>query len=70
MSCGVGHKCGSDLVLLWQWRRPVAVAPMAIAWEFPYALSVVPKSGGKKKCSHAKRRLDTMERRLHVKLCS
>ena len=26
-SCSVGHGCCSDLVLLWLWHRPVAVAP-------------------------------------------
>ena len=26
MSCGVGHRHGSDLVLLWLWRRPAATA--------------------------------------------
>ena len=27
-SCGVGHRRGSDLALLWLWRRPVATAPI------------------------------------------
>ena len=36
MSCGVGHRCSSDLVLLWLW--PVATAPIRpLAWEPPYA---------------------------------
>jgi len=26
MSCGVGHKCGSSLVLLWLWPRLEAAA--------------------------------------------
>ena len=26
VSCGVGCRCGSDPVLLWLWRRPVATA--------------------------------------------
>ena len=26
MTCGVGCRCGSDLALLWLWRRPAAVA--------------------------------------------
>ena len=26
MSCGVGHRCCSYLVLLWLWHRPVAAA--------------------------------------------
>ena len=24
MSCGVEHRCGLDMVLLWLWYRPVA----------------------------------------------
>ena len=38
MSCGVGHRRGSDLLLLWLWCRPVATASIrALAWEPPYA---------------------------------
>ena len=38
MSCGVGRRCGSDMALLWLWRRPVATAPIRpLAWEPPYA---------------------------------
>ena len=38
MSCGVGHKRGSDPALLWLRRRPVATAPIRpLAWEPPYA---------------------------------
>ena len=38
MSCGVGHRCGSDLVLLWLWHRQVATALIgSLAWELPYA---------------------------------
>ena len=38
MSCGVGGRCGSDLVLLWLWYRPAAAAPTGpLAWEPPYA---------------------------------
>ena len=38
MSCGVGGRRGSDLALLWLWRRPAAVAPIQpLAWEPPYA---------------------------------
>ena len=28
VSCGVGHRLGSDLILLWLWRRPAAAAPI------------------------------------------
>ena len=27
-SCGVGHRCGSDLALLWLWYRLAAAAPI------------------------------------------
>ena len=38
MSCGVGHRRGSDPELLWLWCRPVATAPIRLpAWEPPYA---------------------------------
>ena len=38
MSYGVGHRCGSDVVLLWLWRRPTATAPIGTeAWELSYA---------------------------------
>ena len=38
MSYGVGHRRGSDLVLLWLWCRSVAAAPnRPLAWELPYA---------------------------------
>ena len=38
MSCGVGHRCGSDLALLWLWCRPVATAAIRpLTWEPPYA---------------------------------
>ena len=38
MSCGGGHRCSSDLALLWLWGRPAAVALiLPLAWELPYA---------------------------------
>ena len=38
MNCGVGHRLGSDLALLWLWHRPVATALIRpLAWEPPYA---------------------------------
>ena len=37
MSCGVGHRRGSDPVLLWLWWRLAATAPIGpLAWEPPY----------------------------------
>ena len=50
MSCGVGHRRGSDPLLLWLWGRPVAVAPIGpLAWELPYAVDVVLKRQRDKK---------------------
>jgi len=44
VSCGVGHRYGSDLALLWLWHRPAATAPIRpLAWEPPYAAGVAPK---------------------------
>ena len=38
MSCGVDHRRGSDLKLLWLWYRPGAIAPIwSLAWAPPYA---------------------------------
>ena len=38
MSCGVDHRHGLDLVLLWLWHRPAAIALTGrLAWEPPYA---------------------------------
>ena len=49
MSCGVGHRRGSDPVLLWLWCRTAAAAPIGpLAWEPPCAASVIPKSKNKK----------------------
>ena len=44
MSCGVGHRCGLDLVLLWLQYRLVATAPIQhLVWEPPYAVGVALK---------------------------
>ena len=40
MSCAVDLGHGSDLALLWLWRRPAAIALIQpLAWEPPYAVS-------------------------------
>ena len=50
MSCGVGHRRGSDSTLLWLWYRPAAEAPIRpLAWELPYAAAVALKRKKKKK---------------------
>ena len=49
MSCGVGHRRGSDPALLWLWCRPEAVALIRpVAWETPYAIGVALKSKKKR----------------------
>ena len=38
MSCGVGHRHGLDLAMLWLQHRPTAAAPIQpLAWELPCA---------------------------------
>ena len=61
MSCGVGRRLGSDLVLLCLWRRPVAIALIRpLAWEPPYAAGAALKrqkdQKKKKKKFHVKRK--------------
>ena len=42
MSYGVGCRQGSDLLLLWLWRRPETTALIRpLAWEPPYAAGAV-----------------------------
>ena len=49
MNCGVGHRHGSDLVLLWLWRRLAAAAPiLPLAWELTYPVGVALKRKKKK----------------------
>ena len=50
MSCDVGCRQGSDLVLLWLWLRPAATAPIrSLAWEPPYATGAAQKGQKTKK---------------------
>ena len=44
MRCGVDHSHGSDLALLWLWRKLAAVALIQpLAWETPYVSGVALK---------------------------
>ena len=44
MSCGVGHRRGSDPSLLWLWCRLAATARIRpLAWEPPYAVGAALK---------------------------
>ena len=50
VSCGVGRRHGSDLVMLWLWWRLVAAALVQLlAWEPPYAKGAAPKTTQRKK---------------------
>ena len=50
VSCGVGHRHGSDPVWLWLWCRLAAAAPTGpLAWEPPYAVGSALKRQKKKK---------------------
>ena len=44
MSCGVGGRCGLDLVLLWLWHRSAVVALIRpLAWEPPFVVGMALK---------------------------
>ena len=55
MSCGVGHRHGSDPELLWLWCRPAAVAPTRpLAWEPPYAMGATLEKAKRQKKNNNK----------------
>ena len=67
MSCGKGHRCGSDpallWLLLWLWQRRAATAPIRpLAWEPPYVMGVALKKKKKerKKKKEKKKLLGTV----------
>jgi len=67
VSCGVGHRCGSDPVLLWFGRRPAAIAPTRpLAWEAPYAMGVALEKA--KKPKKKKERLLLITKYRYLKL--
>ena len=51
MSCGAGHRHGSDLALLWLWCMLAATVPIqSLAWEPPHVVGVdLKKKKAKKK---------------------
>ena len=68
MSCGVGHRCGSDLALLWLWCRQAAIAQIQpLAWEPPNATGMALKK--KKKKDKKKKEVMSMDgsRDYHTK---
>ena len=57
MSCGIGHRRGSDLAWLWLWRRQVATAQIQpLAWEPPYAEGVALEKAKTKKKKKKKKK--------------
>ena len=43
-SCGVDHRHGLDLALLWLWFKPASTALIRpLAWELPFAAGVALK---------------------------
>ena len=62
MSCGVGGRCSSDLVLLCLWCRLAATALIGpLAWEPPYAAG--PAQKDRKKEREKERQKDRKERK-------
>ena len=71
MSCGVGHRCGLDLPLLWLWHRLAAAAPIhqSLAWELPYTADMaVKKKKRKEKKEKEKKHMHTKD--MKYKLCN
>ena len=62
MSCGVGCRCGSDLALLWLWRRPAAtVLIRLLAWKPPNAAgAALEKAKRQKKKKSVKKQCSVM----------
>ena len=62
MSCGVGHRCGSDPELLWLWRRPAATAVIRhLSWEPSYAMGMALENDKKTKKKKKKKKLGTLQ---------
>ena len=62
LSCGLGHRHGSGLALLWLWCRPAAAAPFQpLGWEFPYAMGAALKSKKEKERKKEKKKKSPAE---------
>ena len=65
MSCGVGRRQGSDLVLLW--HRPAATALIEpLAWEPPYAEGVALKRQRKRISRMSEERKEVCSFKLYL----
>ena len=66
MSCGIGHRFGSDPTLLWLWCRLAAVALIQpLVWEPPYAEGAAIKKKKKKKKRKEKEKKEIIIRSSH-----
>ena len=55
VTCGVGHRQGSDPELLWLWCRPAAIAPIRpLSWKPPYAAGAALEKIKKKKIRNSR----------------
>ena len=64
MSCGVGCRHGSNLVLLWLWRRLAAtVLIRPLAWEPPYAAGAAQEMAKRQKDQKKKKNLGEFDYR-------
>ena len=55
--CGIGHRCGLDLELLWLWHGPTAAVPIRPPpWELPYAAGAAVKRERKKEKKKKKKK--------------
>ena len=71
MSCGGGHRCGSDLALLWLWMwRAAAALIQPLAWEPPYAVGVAPKKAKKEKKRKEKKKKPEISCKVSVMIVS
>ena len=62
MSCGVGRRRGSDLALLWLWRKPAATALVQpLTWEPPYAAASSPRKGKKRPKKKKKKTIQSLD---------
>ena len=67
MNCGVGHRYGLYLVLLWLWCRSAAVTLIEpLAWEPPYAAGEALKRR-KKKEKENKRKTSVRHKMVELK---
>ena len=67
VSCGVGHRRGSDPELLWLWHRLTATAPIRpLAWEPSIYHRSGPRNGKKTKKKKKKKKERKKERK---KIC-